>query len=264
MWKQIKTPNLDPIVYQGGKILYDWYGWCLAVAQTMFGSQRTSPTAWSEWLNVVKYKHPDRNLPSGVYVPIWFSSPSGYGHVAIYKDGKVWSSPYTHKPYADVFNSIAEVERIYKSTYVGWSEDIGNTRVVEFVNNKATQEQIKALYLEILERPADPDGLKHYVNYTYDFVRKDLLASKEYKDLQAEKNKPKPEPIPEPEVPKPTEPETPPVSPPEPPTTPETPKPEPEPIPEPETPVEPYKPLFDRFIEALTRLIDTIADWFRK
>lgn len=190
-YRQLRVPNLDPVVYLNGKILYDWMGWCLAVAQTMFGSQRTSPSAWSEWVNVVKYKHQDRNIPGGVYVPIWFD---GYwngqrvGHVAVYKDGKVWSSPYTHKPYADVLGSIADVERIYGMRYVGWSEDIGNTRVVEWVNNNATVDQVKDLYREILEREADQGGIDHYAGkQPYDFVRNDLLQSQERKDLLARK-----------------------------------------------------------------------------
>lgn len=191
-YRQVKTPNLDPVVYMGGKILWDWMGWCLAVAQTMFGSQRTSPSAWSEWVNVVKFKHKDRNIPKGVYVPIWFD---GYwngqrvGHVAVYKDGKVWSSPYRSKPYADVLGSIAEVERIYGMKYVGWSEDIGKTRVIQWVPAvvNATEAQVKALYLEILERPADAGGIATYTKKTYDFVRNDLLKSKERKKLLAKK-----------------------------------------------------------------------------
>ena len=191
MWRQTKLPNLDPVVYLNGKVLWDWMGWCLAVAQTMFGSQRTSPSAWSEWVNVVKKKHQDWNIPGGVYVPIWFD---GYwngqrvGHVAVYKDGKVWSSPYRSKPYADVLWSIQEVERIYGMKYVGWSEDIGNTTVVQWVSNNATVDQVKALYREILEREADQAGINHYVGkQTYDFVRNDLLKSAERNRLLAKK-----------------------------------------------------------------------------
>lgn len=132
-YTQLVTPNLSDsmVVYQYGKPLTDWLGWCLAVAWTAFGGKTTNPTAWDAWTNSVKYKHADWNLPSGVYVPVWFSGYQGMGHVAIYKDGKVWSSPYTHKPYMDVLNSIADVERIYGVKYVGWSEDIGSVRVVK-------------------------------------------------------------------------------------------------------------------------------------
>lgn len=136
MYKQLRTPNLDPVVYQGGEALNDWYGWCYAVAWTAFGGQIRNPTAWDGW-QATAYKHQDSNLPSGVYVPIWFSGYGGAGHVAIYKDGEVWSSPWRHKPYMDTLSSIAQVEQYYGVTYVGWSEDIGGVRVVEEVSAQA-------------------------------------------------------------------------------------------------------------------------------
>lgn len=27
-YRQLKTPNLDPVIYMNGKILYNWCGWC--------------------------------------------------------------------------------------------------------------------------------------------------------------------------------------------------------------------------------------------
>ena len=129
--RQIKTPNLDPVIYQNGVGLNDWSGWCLAYVQTAFGTGWAGSTAWDCWSNRLTKKHADRNLPAGVYIPIFFSGYYGMGHTAIYKDGKVWSSPLTHKPYADVFNSIGEVERSFGVVYVGWSEDLGGTLLVE-------------------------------------------------------------------------------------------------------------------------------------
>ena len=52
---------------------------------------------------------------------------------------------------------------------------------------KATPEQVAAIYLEVLERPVDPAGINHYVNYTVEFVRNDLLASNERKELEQRK-----------------------------------------------------------------------------
>lgn len=129
--RQVKTPNLDPVIYQNGVGLNDWSGWCLAYVQTAFGTGWAGSTAWDCWINRLTKKHADRNLPAGVYIPIFFSGYYGMGHTAIYKDGKVWSSPLTHKPYADVFNSIGEVERSFGVVYVGWSEDLGGTLLVE-------------------------------------------------------------------------------------------------------------------------------------
>src|SRR6185312_926566 len=134
---QLVTPNLDPYIHQpngngGTYILTDWYGWCLAYVQNAFGTGWAGSNAWEAWNDHVNIKHLDRDIPSGMYVPIWFSGYHGLGHVAIYKDGKVWSSPWHHKPYADVISSIAEVERIYGVSYVGWSEDISGKQVVEY------------------------------------------------------------------------------------------------------------------------------------
>jgi hypothetical protein len=138
---QVKTPNLDPVIYQGGVGLNDWSGWCLAYVQTAFGVGWAGSTAWDCWTNRLTKKHADRNLPAGVYIPIFFSGYYGMGHTAIYKDGKVWSSPLTHKPYADVFNSIGEVERSFGVVYVGWSEDLGGSLVVESAKDIITPNQ---------------------------------------------------------------------------------------------------------------------------
>lgn len=195
MWKQTKTPNLDPVVYQEGKILYDWLGYCLAYVQTAFGAGWSGLTAWEGWTVRTSGRHADWNIPSGVYVPIWFD---GYwkgerlGHVAIYKDGKVWTSPYSNKPYADVLGSIAEVERIYGMKYVGWSEYVGSTRVIEWVQpaNRITVDQLKALFLEILERPIGNDqaAINYYTGgFTYDQARNDILKSPERQKLLAKK-----------------------------------------------------------------------------
>lgn len=54
---------------------------------------------------------------------------------------------------------------------------------------KATREQVVALYREILEREPDDGGLNHYAgNYTYEFVRNDLLNSSERSILVNRKN----------------------------------------------------------------------------
>lgn len=184
-YKQTKQPNLDPYINQGGVVLNDWLGWCLAYVQTAFGSGWAGPNAWDSWVNRTKVKHADRNLPSGVYVPIWFSGYGGLGHTGIYKDGKVWSSPYRHKPYADVLNSIAEVERIYGVTYVGWSEDIAGTRVIEYVPT-VTEQEVRQAYRDLLQREADAGGLKTYLNSGFNIarIRAEIQKSPEYAQVQ--------------------------------------------------------------------------------
>lgn len=196
MWKQLKTPNLDPVVYQGGKVLYNWLGWCLAVAETMFGVPRLYATAWEGW-NATKKKHGrNDNIPTDVYLPIWFDgwcNGHRYGHVAIIyinsSNGsvKIWSSPISNKPYADVWTSIPQVEKAYGMTYVGWSEDIAGVNVVEWVANTATVAQITALFRELLERDPDQKALDYYQKLAYDAVRNDIINSPERQKLLAKK-----------------------------------------------------------------------------
>lgn len=166
-WSQAVAPNLDPVIYQGGIALSDWLGYCLAFAQTAFGAGWAGSTAWEAWTSRVTYKHADLDIPRGVYVPIWFDgwwAGGRYGHVAIYKDGAVWSSPYTHKPYADNLGSIAEVERIYGMTYVGWSEDIGGTRVIEQLKKEdlLTPEAVQFAYRLGWNREPDQNEYKYW------------------------------------------------------------------------------------------------------
>ena len=145
-WKQTIYPNLDDkkfVIHYQGKVLLDWFLWCLAVTQKVFGVApftESAQIAWS-WNNT---KHQDRNLPEGCFVPIWWTGGyKNYGHVAVAKRTgnriQIWTSPYTHKPYFDYFEgelntTIDTVSRIYSVTYAGWTETMNTTRVVEWVN----------------------------------------------------------------------------------------------------------------------------------
>lgn len=145
-WKQTIYPNLDDkklVIHYQGKVLLDWFLWCLAVTQKVFGVApfaESAQIAWS-WNNT---KHLDRNLPDGCFVPIWWTGGyKNYGHVAVAKRTgnriQIWTSPYTHKPYFDYFEgelntTIDTVSRIYSVAYAGWTETMNTTRVVEWVN----------------------------------------------------------------------------------------------------------------------------------
>ena len=131
--KQLRIPNLDPVIYQGGQALDSWLGYCLAYAQFAFNAPWAGSSAWDAWTNYVHKRHYDYELPRGVWVPIWFDgwwAGQRYGHVALFKDGIIYCSPVSNKPTADVWYSIHDVERNYGMKYVGWSEDIGGVDVI--------------------------------------------------------------------------------------------------------------------------------------
>lgn len=124
-WVQVREPNLS---------VRTSLGMCLKYVQDAFGSGWAGSYALQGWRDIVVKKHRIRGIPNGVYVPIWFEGEwdgYNYGHVAIYRDGTVYSSPYSNKTSHDVLGSIAEVERTYGMKYIGWSEDIGGSTVIK-------------------------------------------------------------------------------------------------------------------------------------
>lgn len=165
-WVQKITPNLDDntmTVSSGGKLLYDWFGWCLAVTDKQFGVSPFAATAQIAW-NQNNTKHQDRNMPDGVYVPIWFTGDKdGYGHVAVgLRQGnsfKVWSSPYTHKPYFDRFEGtvdtvIARMIAIgYGKAFLGWTETLGDRRIVAWEEDAKVEEPKPSLPAQ--DKPVD-------------------------------------------------------------------------------------------------------------
>lgn len=145
-WKQTIYPNLDDkklIIHYHEKVLLDWFLWCLAVTQKVFGVAPFAESAQIAW-NWNNTKHQDRNLPDGCFVPIWWTGGyKNYGHVAVAKRTgnriQIWSSPYTRKPFFDYFEgelnvTIDTISRIYGVSYAGWTETMNTTRIVEWVN----------------------------------------------------------------------------------------------------------------------------------
>lgn len=144
MFKQVASINFDPVIYQGGP-LYDWLGWCMAYVEQSAGVRYVYSTAADGW-NKVGGKHTDKNLPVGLWVPIWLSGFRGMGHVQWVKknaNGSVesYTSPNTRKPSADhvTANSLDDlVDHMrrywsYDLSYLGWSEFVGPKRIVEWV-----------------------------------------------------------------------------------------------------------------------------------
>lgn len=183
-WVQVKSPNLN---------VQTSIGMCLKYVQDAYGSGWAGSYALQGWQDIVKKKHYDWNIPRGVYVPIWFEgywNGVNYGHVAIYKDGICWSSPYTNKRSHDRLGSIQEVERIYGMKYIGWSEDIGGTIVIreeEKKDEKIMVDQMvsDALYKFYLGHGTSSWGMSNAIGkMTAQQLQIHLLNSDAYKELQ--------------------------------------------------------------------------------
>lgn len=172
-WKQIATPYLkDDLVVDN---LTDWAGWCLAVAEVAGGTPRKYASAWDAWVNN-RYKHTDRNLPDGLWVPVFWDGywrGGRYGHVAWAKRSgsqiQIVSSPMYSKPYFDRFsgdlNSIIDyVTRAYGMTsFVGWGEELATKRFVQNVQQVLEPYQRQVGETPVFYRTA-PKTSAAYVN----------------------------------------------------------------------------------------------------
>lgn len=132
---QLVQPNLN---------VTDGAGWCLRFTQSVYGLTGAPfwhPSAWAAW-RATEYKHTGP-LPNAS-VPVWFSHYGTYGdpptygnwgHVVAYVPGKGFlSSPAWLRPGQTRgqlwLSSIEEVERTFNAKYVGWSEDLNGTRII--------------------------------------------------------------------------------------------------------------------------------------
>lgn len=205
MWKQLVTPNLFPVVTSNGVVLPSISGWCLAYTQVAFGTPRLYASAWLAW-QATKKKHTNRDFPRNVYFPIWFShygsygSPPRYdnwGHVAIalVRDNgtmTIWSSPAGNKTSPDIYSSVDQVANVYRSTYVGWSEDLSNTDLITYqggattaTTNMISYDEFAQIILDIIEdsphyKSNQPQAFTGHVNWLQVEHAKDWAAPRKW------------------------------------------------------------------------------------
>lgn len=188
MFKQILFPNLDndpnhPLyIWQGGGILTDWYGWCLAVVAGAYGAKGSSYSAKTAW-QANTTKHYDRNIPEGLYVPLWYEGGQ-YGHVVIgYRKGNqltIYSSPFTHKPTFDVFSGelnyiLDYVGRVYGvGGFTGWSETVLDSAVIGWENPQPVEKPtIEEPQQQIEEPETNPQPVENSTETSEDNNRKE-------------------------------------------------------------------------------------------
>lgn len=129
----------------------DYAGRCLPYAQTFFGAPVMYDYA-RQAFDATQFKHLDWYPPSDAPSLLWFDHWGTYfsyskgiyeyvnaGHVAILVPGVgIFTSPAYQQfnefgqaiPSSEVYQTIAEIERIFGATYIGWTEDINGLRVI--------------------------------------------------------------------------------------------------------------------------------------
>lgn len=156
-YKQLIYPNLDddpkkPLyIYDHGKMLTNWCGWCLAAVKAAYGATKSMGTALNAW-NADQTKHSGSyDLPDGLYVPVWYSGDKdNYGHVVIAQrfgsNVKIWSTPYTK---GDTFITFSgelhsTIETVMKKfgckTFLGWTERVCEKTVIQAIQDQNPSE----------------------------------------------------------------------------------------------------------------------------
>src|SRR5688572_25618137 len=123
-WKQVKPFDQN----KAGKEAT----MCLKNTRLGYGIASKYNNAWQAWLNTER--HPSRDYPAGVNVPIyfWYVNESK-GHIGVrLANGKFWTD-------GRIFNSVEEYEDQKEPNFVGWGESINGVRVIEYVSVPAPQ-----------------------------------------------------------------------------------------------------------------------------
>lgn len=100
-------------------------GYCLQFVRQCFDIPSYYASAIDAW-NGSTTQHPgDRNPPPAV--PLFFASPSVYDHVVFGVSASECISTFN----ADIrsFAGIADIERQFSASYLGWTEDLNTVRV---------------------------------------------------------------------------------------------------------------------------------------
>ena len=123
----------------------DSAGMCLRFTQSVWGAPVRYNSAWDAW-NATTIKHDvNENIPNDVGVLVWFEHWGTYGyyanwgHVVSWIPGRGYLSSPTNGVGQRWCSSIQEVERLFNSKYVGWSEDINGLRVAEINKPKPVE-----------------------------------------------------------------------------------------------------------------------------
>jgi hypothetical protein len=118
--------------------------YCLQNVRLGFSIPPLFNDAWTAWLNT--QQHPNRNIPTGVDVPLYYSFTASiggirknWGHINVrYRDGRVWND-------SKWFANLSAFESAHSNVkFVGWGESINNIKVIG-VNEMITKKDIAEL-----------------------------------------------------------------------------------------------------------------------
>lgn len=184
-WRQVKTPNFDPVIYQG-EPLRNWVGYCMAYVEQSVGQMYVYGNAMEGW-EKVKGRHANKSVPTGVWLPLWYRgwvyNGVEQGHVLwakFNKDGSgvAYTSPNDPKSSADkiAFSSLDNLTHQLQQgwasdiSYRGWSEWVGSQRIIikeedeEVLTNK---NHLKSIFRRYMGREPQEGEYKRFIGGSY-------------------------------------------------------------------------------------------------
>lgn len=118
-WKQTRGFDLN----KAGKA----NGWCLQNVRLGYSIAAKYSNAITAWKNTQQHKN--RNIPTGVAVPLYYTYKTD-GHINVrLPDGRIWNDGTIFKDLATYLSLRPQV------SYLGWGESINDVRVIQEVAN---------------------------------------------------------------------------------------------------------------------------------
>lgn len=121
---------------------------CLANVCKGYNIANKYGSAWEAWEHT--QQHPDRNIPSGLAVPIYYSYTTtidgvtqNYGHINVQlPNGTVWSD-------GNIYQSIDDYTSKKLPTFVGWGESVNDAKIIQEGNDMTlpTKQQVADAYM---------------------------------------------------------------------------------------------------------------------
>lgn len=116
MYKQAKSFNQ--------KLAGTAAGYCLQNVRRGYGIASKYPTAKEAWNHTQQHK--DRNVPTGVDVPLFYTYGTD-GHINVrLANGTVWSD-------GNIYKSIVDYESKKAPDFIGWGESVNDVTVLQYV-----------------------------------------------------------------------------------------------------------------------------------
>lgn len=103
---------------------------CLDNVRRGYGIPNKYASAWEAWQHT--QQHPDRNIPAGLAVPLYYSYTAtidgvtaNYGHINVQlPNGMVWSD-------GNIYTSIDAYLANHSPKFVGWGESINDVTIIQ-------------------------------------------------------------------------------------------------------------------------------------